>query len=141
MSHPLVRTRTRPTPYKVGYGKPPKSTQFKKGGPGGPGRPKGSTSLLGDLEKLMQQKIVATVNGRRRTISQREALLRRLFEQALKGHLPSLNLLFKLQAMQPLDAETSAAQAPPAQPLTADEKSLLRDHLARIKARNTEVAP
>jgi hypothetical protein len=36
--------------YKVGYGKPPKSGQFKRGKSGNPkGRPKGSLKLATDL--------------------------------------------------------------------------------------------
>lgn len=40
-------------PYKVGPGKPPKHTQFKKGNPGGPGRPKGF--LAPSLKRLTQE--------------------------------------------------------------------------------------
>ena len=41
-----------------GYGKPPKKHQFKKGVSGNPrGRPKGKSSLLSDLNKIVNQKI------------------------------------------------------------------------------------
>jgi hypothetical protein len=47
-----------------GYGKPPKKHQFKKGVSGNPrGRPKGKSSLLSDLNKIVNQKISVNLNG------------------------------------------------------------------------------
>jgi hypothetical protein len=40
------RIRSKSSPYKVGYGRPPKATQFKPGKSGNPkGRPKGPKSV------------------------------------------------------------------------------------------------
>ena len=49
---------------EIGYGKPPKKHQFKKGVSGNPrGRPKGKSSLLSDLNKIVNQKISVNLNG------------------------------------------------------------------------------
>ena len=46
------------TNYKVGYGKPPKKTRFKKGTSGNPGgRPKGSRSFESIYEELYSKKL------------------------------------------------------------------------------------
>lgn len=142
---PPVRTRKRrqapveapPEDYKVGYKKPPRHTQFTKGQTGcKTGRRIGSVSIKTELNRLMNETVVATINGCRKTITQREALLRRLFEQGLKGHLPSLTLLLKLEAIHqapaagPSDAEVDQPEA-----LTAADRRLLGEHLARLKAR------
>ena len=43
--------------YKVGYGKPPKQTQFKKGVSGNPsGRPKGSLNMATVLQRTLSEK-------------------------------------------------------------------------------------
>lgn len=143
---PPVRTRKRrkapaelpDQPYEVGYGKPPREHQFGPGRAGNiKGRPKGSVSTKTLLNRLMNETVVATINSRRKTITQREALLRRLFEQGLKGHLPSLTLLLKLEAIHQAAPAAGGSEAEVAQPeaLTAAERRLLSEHLARLKDR------
>lgn len=46
-----------------GYGNPPIKGQFKEGGPGGPGRPKGSLSQDAALRKVFGGKVEYTING------------------------------------------------------------------------------
>lgn len=143
MDLPPVRTRKRAVPtapadYEVGYKKTPRHTRFVKGQSGcKTGRPKGSVSIKTLLNRLMNETVVATINGRRKAITQREALLRRLFEQGLKGHLPSLALLLKLEAIHQAAPVAGASEAEVDQPdtLTAAERRLLGGHLARLKDR------
>jgi hypothetical protein len=77
--------------YEVGYGKPPKDTQFKKGSSGNPkGRPRKALDF--DLELLRQSKatLVINENGRRRRISKHEAVSMQLINKAASGYMPAL---------------------------------------------------
>jgi hypothetical protein len=69
--------------YKIGYGKPPKSGQFKRGRSGNPkGRPKGSQKLATDLAAELNEQI--TVRESRR-VSKQRALIKSLMAKALQG--------------------------------------------------------
>jgi uncharacterized protein DUF5681 len=53
--------------YEVGFGKPPRRTQFAKGKSGNPrGRPKGALNVATMLERILVEKVIITLNGRRR---------------------------------------------------------------------------
>jgi hypothetical protein len=81
--------------YEVGYGKPPKDTQFKAGRSGNPkGRPKGSRSAITILRKALEEKVVVQENGRRRTRSKAEVMCTQLANKAAGGDLSALRLVF-----------------------------------------------
>jgi len=64
------------TQYKVGYGKPPKASQFKRGKSGNPrGRPKGSLRLATDLAAELGEQITVREDGRSRRVSKQRALI------------------------------------------------------------------
>jgi hypothetical protein len=78
--------------YEVGYKKPPHRTRFKRGESGNPGgRPKGSRNLATLLEKELRQRVVVTENGRRRSITKQEAMVKHLVNKALSGDRRLLN--------------------------------------------------
>ncbi|MEW9922579.1 DUF5681 domain-containing protein, partial [Marimonas sp. MJW-29] len=60
--------------YEVGYGKPPKSAQFKPGKSGNPkGRPKGSLDFKTHVQEMLSRQVTITDGGKRRRISALEA--------------------------------------------------------------------
>jgi hypothetical protein len=72
--------------YKVGYGKPPKSGQFKRGKSGNPkGRPRGSLKLATDLAAELNEQITVREDGKARRVSKQRALIKSLMAKALQG--------------------------------------------------------
>ena len=72
--------------YKVGYGQPPKSGQFKRGKSGNPkGRPKGSLKLATDLAAELNEQITVREDGKSRRVSKQRALIKSLMAKALQG--------------------------------------------------------
>jgi hypothetical protein len=90
--------------YEVGRGKPPLHSRFKKGNPGGPGRPKGSASrqpdLLSELEEALNTKISFTENGRTTRKSLREIGTLNLAKKYAKADLPAVKLVYALMAVK-----------------------------------------
>lgn len=77
--------------YEIGKGKPPKSTQWKRGQSGNPkGRPKGTKNLLTIFHEALEQKLQIEEKGRTRTITAREGIVRRVVNQALKGDIKAM---------------------------------------------------
>jgi hypothetical protein len=72
--------------YKIGYVKPPKSGQFKRGQSGNPrGRPKGSLKLATDLAAELNEQITVREGGKSRRVSKQRALIKSLMAKALQG--------------------------------------------------------
>lgn len=85
--------------YEVGYGKPPKATQFKKGRSGNPkGRPKGAKGVNASLKRELEAKITVREGNHETRISKAEAIAKRLTAGALKGDTKLLMALLKVDA-------------------------------------------
>ncbi|SLN76692.1 DUF5681 domain-containing protein [Ruegeria meonggei] len=104
--------------YEVGYGKPPKATQFKKGRSGNPkGRPKGAKGVNASLKRELEAKITVREGNREVRISKAEAIAKRVTASALKGDTKMLMALLKLDTdlfnTSDMDAQESARAVEP----------------------------
>lgn len=83
--------------YEIGYRRPPPSGQFKKGASGNPkGRPKGSKNFLTLLDHELAQKIVVTENGRKKTVTRLQAMVKRMVAGAMQGDQKQLLTLVEI---------------------------------------------
>ncbi len=70
--------------YEIGYGKPPKYTQFKPGRSGNAkGRPKGAKNLKTDLKEKLQEKIAIKESGAPKTVSKQRAMIKAQMVEAV----------------------------------------------------------
>ena len=81
--------------YEIGYAKPPKHGQFKKGERRG-GRAKGSRNLMAVFKEIVAKKVRVTEGDSVRTMSLGEAVLRANFREAIKGNRLAMNNVFTL---------------------------------------------
>jgi hypothetical protein len=83
--------------YEIGYRRPPASGRFKKGSSGNPkGRPKGSRNFLTLLDQELAQTIVVTENGKKKSISRLQAMVKRMVAGALQGDQKQLLTLVEI---------------------------------------------
>ena len=108
--------------YEVGYGKPPKHSQFRPGQSGNPaGRRKGVRNLETDVKRTLKVPVKVKEGGRSRKISTQEGALMVLREKALKAmRARSIVFLSSLRVSTTMPSETG-----PAQPLSADDQAIL----------------
>ena len=94
-------------PYEVGYKRPPKAHQFKKGQSGNPrGRKKGAKTFVTMLRAQVGQKIKISVGGKVRTVPLAEAFLMNLCRRALEGdRVATAQLLSLMQRYSPTGDE------------------------------------
>ena len=80
--------------YEIGKGRPPVNTRWRPGQSGNPrGRPRGSKNLINFLAEALNEKIQIQERGKLRPITAREAIIKRIVNEALKGNLKAANLL------------------------------------------------
>ena len=122
-----------PDSYEVGYGKPPKDTQFKKGSSGNPkGRPKKVRDF--DLELLRQSNatVVINVNGRPHRISKHELVITQLINNAIRGHMPATRTYFDRHQIASEKAALREASKPSGPIKPEDLHSLTDEELEKL---------
>jgi hypothetical protein len=99
--------------YEVGKGRPPESTRWRPGQSGNPkGRPRGAKNLATIFHEALEQKLQIEERGKPRTITAREAIVRRLVNQALKGDIKATAFVLAKEPeiarqIQPLEKKTA----------------------------------
>lgn len=114
--------------YKVGYGKPPMHTRFKKGQSGNPKGARGRLpSLQKVLEKELKRKITVTEGGVTRRITVVEGLIKRL---VAKGFAGDRNAIFKVLALAESFPPVEADQAQQLSTTDAQVLEWIRDEFS-----------
>jgi hypothetical protein len=86
--------------YEVGYGCPPREKQFQSGRSGNPaGRPKGRKNIATIFGDVTDELIHVTENGRQKTVSKLEAIMRKLIAQALSGDFKAMKEIMLLHRL------------------------------------------
>jgi hypothetical protein len=98
------------TDYEVGYKKPPKNSQFKKGQSGNPrGRPRGAKNSATLFNEAFDEKVSANENGRRRKITRRKAMFKQLAHRSAQGDLKATQTAMRY--MSDLERRSQAERA------------------------------
>ena len=116
--------------YQVGYAKPPKHTQFKKGQSGNPsGRPEGTKNLKTDLAEELAEQILIREGDRALTVSKQRAMVKSLLNKALKGDVRAATAVLGMMSRL---LDTAGMSEAGETPLSADEGevwALLKERL------------
>lgn len=90
-----------PKDYEVGYGKPPKATQFQKGKSGNPkGRPKNSQNLITRFWKLANRKIVIKEGNRQMEVPMFDVVILQLLRQAGNGNVSAARETIRVASLE-----------------------------------------
>jgi Family of unknown function (DUF5681) len=123
------------TDAQVGYKRPPKHSQFRKGQSGNPsGRPRGTRNRDTVIEEELNRIVTIHQNGRPQKITLFQAAAKQLVNKAATGNLAA----FKELREQLRTMETRAASAVPTQQSSEADEQVMKDliqRIAKLKAR------
>lgn len=115
----------------VGYGRPPRHSQFKKGTSGNPkGRPKGSKNVSTYIDEELKQNITVTEGGTRKRISKAKAIAKRVVNGAVSGETKMVPMLLNHDRLQ---GDQKPGGTAIELPLTDDDEAVLKLVIERIR--------
>jgi len=124
------------TKQKVGHGKPPSHTQFKKGETGNKsGRPKGRKNFATLMMQAAHSPVTAMIGGKKRIISSLHATTMQLAKKAAGGDSKSIAKF--LDWIDKIESRASATK-PRQFPLSEADLEVLRAAYERMKQCNPD---
>ena len=118
--------------YQVGYGKPPKANQFRKGRTGNPrGKRPGQENLISAFKRHVLKRVKINDGEKVRTITLAEAVIRKNIHAALQKNPFAMSNIFRLaeDAGEFVDF-TDAKQV--GRPIAVPEKVTIEEFLAQF---------
>jgi len=117
--------------YKVGRGKPPLHTRFKKGHSGNPRGPRPrAKNLLALLVRALNEPVVVTTDGQPRQITKREAVIAQLVDKSTGADLRATKMLIDMLK----DIEKGAGTPPPdTSAFTPADEEVVETLLVRLR--------
>jgi uncharacterized 2Fe-2S/4Fe-4S cluster protein (DUF4445 family) len=119
------------SPHEVGYGKPPKANQFRKGRTGNPrGKRQGEENTISAFKRIVSKRVKINDGEKVRTITLAEAVILKNYHAALQKNPLAMSNIFRLAegAGEFVDF-TDAKQV--GRPLLVLEKVTIDEFLAR----------
>jgi hypothetical protein len=115
--------------YAANYRKPPVHTRFKKGQSGNPrGRPKKNLAAL--LAAALNEKVTATVDGKRKQVTKKEAVITQLVNKSASAELRATKMLIDMMRDIEKKAEPALAEKSPFSPT---DKEVVQQLIARLR--------
>jgi hypothetical protein len=94
----MTRKKDEPESYEVGFKKPPRENQFKPGQSGNPrGRPRGAKSTRTLFMETGNEKVKIIENGTPKNIPRREVMIRRLYDEAMRGNFRMIHTILQAE--------------------------------------------
>lgn len=124
--------------YEVGYGKPPRHTQFQPGQSGKPsGRPKGAKGTKKNIRNMLNRATPVKIGDEVKHLSTFDLSMERLIEGVRKGDKTAIARVVALAREIDKDDDLKAAAAPQAsahvEPLTDEDHDIILEFLAAQK--------
>ena len=116
--------------YAANYRKPPLHTRFKKGQSGNPrGRPKKDLPAL--LVAALNEPVFVTIDGERRQITKREAIITQLVNESAGANLRATKMLIDM--MKDVEKRTGAEPPPEPHRFAPADEEVIKNVVERIR--------
>ena len=116
--------------YKIGYGKPPRGRPFQKGQSGNPRGPR-RKDLSSLLIAALNEPVYATIAGKRRKITKRQAIITQMVNESASANLRATKMLFDM--IKEVEQKAGAAPSPDPAKLTAADREVVELFVARLR--------
>src|SRR5215472_1984568 len=119
--------------YSVGYGKPPEGSRFIPGSSGNPkGRPKSARNRTTILNQTLNERVVVTEHGQRKSITKQEAIFKQLVNKAAAGdHRAAQLVINEIRALEAALSSTETGR----EIIDEADQQVLQNFLKRLEGR------